>query len=648
MLWYEARKDMGYNALYAAPEGRIGRETPSVRGGGARRVATASRLAGVAAEDRRPGRQGGAEECRTHPERRRSGGGGLFARAWMRLCLLLLPALLAAACSEAEPDFRGGIVKESFDYYAERINRYIYAGRQDSVVIDMTPHFYRAISRRDTAVCQLLGASIAQAWLELENRDSVSRYIEMLQPYMAGVDDGSAFIIYHNMLGSFALKYHADYTGALSHYLKVLDNAKRREIIPAQITMLYNIVYIFYIRKDPHCSQYAEMALSLAQTPNMRFFSLITALVAKVKSEYLNKSYAEAGDYLRQAHEATLKYNADYWIPIIYMLQGDILTAEKQYDKAIRSYEMALGESANSEPSTIISILYNYGCLCQASGRLQKAAGLYRQALDKCAETGSTEFLVQLLRAMVELHIQTGDIDTVAYYYNELIDKEDKFNFQTGVGDFKNSLFEYSSLQYEYDITRKSLELSENRRTTGLLVFFVSVAVLCVVFVLLLYSRQRRENKRLIAQYEEYRKRLLTENSVNDRTAADHRSDIHYALYLKMEQLMKAGLFREKELTLDRMAEVLGTNRTYVSNALNKVAGISFYGYIDSYRIKEATRILSDSVLSEGISLKQLADDVGYNNIQTFFKAFKRETGVTPGNYKKEVLNLRKFTQSEQ
>lgn len=561
-----------------------------------------------------------------------------------------LPAVAAgpAGCSEAEPDLRGGIVKESFDYYAERINRYIYAGRQDSVVIDMTPHFYRAISRRDTAVCQLLGASIAQAWLELENRDSVSRYIEMLQPYMAGVDDGSAFIIYHNMLGSFALKYHADYTGALSHYLKVLDNAKRREIIPAQIGMLYNIIYIFYIRKDPHCSQYAEMALSLAQTPNMRFVSLITALVAKVKSEYLNKSYAEAGDYLRQAHEATLKYNADYWIPIIYMLQGDILTAEKQYDKAIRSYEMALGESANSEPSTIISILYNYGCLCQASGRLQKADELYRQALDKCAETGSTEFLVQLLRAMVELHIQTGDIDTVAYYYNELIDKEDKFDFQTGVGDFKNSLFEYSSLQYEYDITRKSLELSENRRTTGLLVFFVSVAALCVVFVLLLYSRQRRENKRLIAQYEEYRKRLLTENSVNDRTVADHRSDIHYALYLKMEQLMKAGLFREKELTLDRMAEALGTNRTYVSNALNKVAGISFYGYIDSYRIKEATRILSDSALSEGISLKQLADDVGYNNIQTFFKAFKRETGVTPGNYKKEVLNLRKFTQSEQ
>lgn len=648
MLWYEARKDMGYNALYAAPEARIGREAPSVRGGADRRVAAASRVAGAAAEGCRPGRQGGAEECRTLLERRRSGGGGLLARAWMRLCLLLLPALLAAACSEAEPDFRGGIVKESFDYYAERINRYIYAGRQDSVVIDMTPHFYRAISRRDTAVCQLLGASIAQAWLELENRDSVSRYIEMLQPYMAGVEGGSAFIIYYNMLGGYALKYQADYSGALSHYLKVLDFAKKQEIIPAQIGMLYNIVYIFYIRMDPHCEPYARLALSLSEHPGVSFFTRIAALIAATESEYLNQSYDKALGYLRQAHEESLEHNTGYWNPIVYMLQGDILTAQGLYDRAAQCYEMALCESPNSEPSTVIGILYNYGRLCQTSGQLQKAARLYGEALERCRQTGSTEYLIQLLRGMAEVCSRTGDVREAVRYCNELLEQSDRLNFLNGSSDFKNLLYEYSSLQYEYDITRKSLELSENRRTTGLLVFFVSVAALCVVFVLLLYSRQRRENKRLIAQYEEYRKRLLTENSVNDRTAADHRSDIHYALYLKMEQLMKAGLFREKELTLDRMAEALGTNRTYVSNALNKVAGISFYGYIDSYRIKEATRILSDSALSEGISLKQLADDVGYNNIQTFFKAFKRETGVTPGNYKKEVLNLRKFTQGEQ
>lgn len=92
-------------------------------------------------------------------------------------------------------------VQDSIDFYAARINRHIYAGRQDSVIIDLTPRFYQALSRRDTLLCRLLGVSVAQAWLELENRDSVSRYIEMLRPYMAGVEGGSAFIIYYNMLG---------------------------------------------------------------------------------------------------------------------------------------------------------------------------------------------------------------------------------------------------------------------------------------------------------------------------------------------------------------------------------------------------------------------------------------------------------------
>lgn len=34
------------------------------------------------------------------------------------------------------------------------------------------------------------------------------------------------------------------------------------------------------------------------------------------------------------------------------------------------------------------------------------------------------------------------------------------------------------------------------------------------------------------------------------------------------------------------------------------------------------------------VSLKALADDVGYNSTQVFHKAFKEETGVTPGIYK--------------
>lgn len=562
---------------------------------------------------------------------------------------LILISLLVSACSCSHHGRNSYAIKnnDSIDYYATLINRHIHSGRQDSVIVDMTPRFYKAMTNHDSAVCQLLGASIAQAWLQTENKDSVRKYIDLLSPYMKNVEDGNAFIIYHNMLGSFALKYNADYSGALTHYLKVLDKAKINGSIPAQITMLYNIVYIFYIRKDPHCLQYAEQALMLSEKPEVSFFTRIAALIAMTEAEYLNGSYSEASEYLRKAHEETLKHNTGYWNPIIYMLQGDILTAKGQFDKATHSYGMALSESSNSEPSTTIGILYNYGNLCQAMGQLEKASELYREALDKASETGSTEFLIQLLKKIVGIFFKTGDINTAAVYYNKLTTKSDSLDLQNGDNDFKNLLFEYSALQYEYDITKQSLELSENRRTTALLIFLISLAALSTAFVLLQYSRQKKENKKLIAKYEEYRKRLMTKSRISEQSETANKTDIHYDLYIKMEQIMKSGLFREKDLTLDKMADTLGTNRTYVSNALNKVAGISFYGYIDSYRIKEATRILSDPELSSAISLKQLADEIGYNNMQTFFKAFKRETGVTPGNYKKEVLNLGKFTENE-
>ena len=34
---------------------------------------------------------------------------------------------------------------------------------------------------------------------------------------------------------------------------------------------------------------------------------------------------------------------------------------------------------------------------------------------------------------------------------------------------------------------------------------------------------------------------------------------------------------------------------------------------------------------------KQLADDIGYNSVTVFSKAFQRETGCTPSIYRKEV-----------
>ena len=77
-----------------------------------------------------------------------------------------------------------------------------------------------------------------------------------------------------------------------------------------------------------------------------------------------------------------------------------------------------------------------------------------------------------------------------------------------------------------------------------------------------------------------------------------------------------------------------GTNRTYLSQAINEYAGMSYNSWINMYRISEATDILSDP--SNSISLKQLADNLGYNSISVFHRAFLKGTGMTPSVWRKE------------
>ena len=87
----------------------------------------------------------------------------------------------------------------------------------------------------------------------------------------------------------------------------------------------------------------------------------------------------------------------------------------------------------------------------------------------------------------------------------------------------------------------------------------------------------------------------------------------------------------------EMLAEQLDTNQNYISKAINTYAGMSFNRYVDSFRIEEATRQISQS--PDNILFKQLADDLGYNSVTVFSKAFLREIGCSPSIYRKEILN---------
>ena len=97
------------------------------------------------------------------------------------------------------------------------------------------------------------------------------------------------------------------------------------------------------------------------------------------------------------------------------------------------------------------------------------------------------------------------------------------------------------------------------------------------------------------------------------------------------------------ELTIDDLAVSLSCSRHHLSQAINEILGKSFYDCINHYRVEEAKLLLSDPG-KNSFKIASLAFDAGFNSISTFNDVFKKSTGLTPSQFRKqrEENNLRK------
>ncbi|WP_410085462.1 helix-turn-helix domain-containing protein [Barnesiella intestinihominis] len=105
------------------------------------------------------------------------------------------------------------------------------------------------------------------------------------------------------------------------------------------------------------------------------------------------------------------------------------------------------------------------------------------------------------------------------------------------------------------------------------------------------------------------------------------------------EYIREKELYLNPRLSLSDLAVEMGTNRSYLSNCLNNELGITFYDYINSFRLEKAKEILDDSGF-EGC-IEDVAIRSGFNSVSTFRRSFQKKYGCTPSQYRKNALGHR-------
>jgi AraC-like DNA-binding protein len=119
--------------------------------------------------------------------------------------------------------------------------------------------------------------------------------------------------------------------------------------------------------------------------------------------------------------------------------------------------------------------------------------------------------------------------------------------------------------------------------------------------------------------------RLKDEGGKYARSALDHDRAGRIAAKLDMA-MRNGGLFRDANLSLDQLARHLGTSPNHVSQTLNSVIGCSFFEYVNRFRIEASF----DQLRSGERSVLEIAFATGFNAKSSFYRAFSRETGMTP------------------
>lgn len=93
-------------------------------------------------------------------------------------------------------------------------------------------------------------------------------------------------------------------------------------------------------------------------------------------------------------------------------------------------------------------------------------------------------------------------------------------------------------------------------------------------------------------------------------------------------------LYLDPDLSLPKLAEHLGCSVNHLSQAINAGHSMSFFDYINHYRVRAATEMLRNAD-GKAPAILTVALSVGFNSTSTFYTAFKKATGKTPARYRR-------------
>lgn len=389
------------------------------------------------------------------------------------------------------------------------------------------------------------------------------------------------------------------------------------------------------------CFLEAERAFVLANDSAELFYIYVNLLDYYLDENQTDEAEKYAIKSMKYSH-----YSSDYqMITLVYNNLGEIELQRENLEKAKKYFLKSLSFGTNYN-SWVTRRLNSFTKLAEVSYKqnLTDEAKMYADsALNMLPETGYFRLKSRVYRQLAQVYHHSPLLETyLTQAYNSL---DSSYN---SISKSTQAFYEAKAEQINAENELNNMIESETEKR---IILITALAIVLMISIFVYYHQRYRArllktlvNKNLKIIEEErklndlLRQKMVEKRSVRKNPANGITDKVFDDFILWLETNKN---FTRNDVNLEMAAREINTNREYLSQSISN-RGTRFTDLINKYRIEEVIRIFSTSSDKRNqYGLNYIATEVGFNSNSVFIEAFRRQTGMTPTQFRKSLLDTK-------
>lgn len=484
---------------------------------------------------------------------------------------------------------------------------------------------------------ELIGRAFYLLAFKNSELDKKLQYIDSTLFYTEQVKGDSIFPMKAYVYkGSFLFNKN-DYTSALNNYISAESLAKLKGNVKYQYHVKFNIAnlkrrigkYEEAIKLFNECLVYEESKKKMNIGRYINILFQLSSIYCQTKQVDECTKINAKGIRLALENNSILYHN-------FVVNEGINLYIKGNYKVSIDSIEK--GEKHLRERHQVISYLYlakSYDALSEKENSLY-----YFKKIDTSfSKTGSLfPPLLEAYEYLIKDAEEKKDLKSELYYTKQLI--------KAGKVVMRDYKYLSDTIGKEYDFPRyvaKRDEIIEELKNDKKQIILVSILLIIVALGGLLYyyrlkKQYQKRYEAIISQSNTIvEEKITTRESKQQPVVADIDENIVQGILQELDLFEQETHYLKNQISLKDVAKITNTNSKYLSKVINTYKDKNFTTYINDLRIDYLVDQIQHDPIYRKYTIRAIAEEGGFSNPESFFRAFQKRTGLKPSYFIKKV-----------